>query len=66
MTLLKKGDRVFHKNLQEFGTLVEVCSSPCSSVVLFDDGDGLEVTTSLLIQIRNQEHEDTLRRTYDL
>jgi len=63
---MTKGDRVYHKNLQEFGVVVEVCSSPSSSIISFDDGEELEITTSLLVQIRDQGHEDTLRRVNDL
>lgn len=72
MIMLMNGDRVFHRNRQEFGTITDVVGlDPTSSIVLFDDGDlgsgvELEVTTALLVKILSEHHENLLKETYDL
>lgn len=63
MEVLMKGDRVYHRNLREFGVVTEVIGGGpgSSSIVLFDDGEELEITTSLLVKINDQQHEDLLK-----
>jgi hypothetical protein len=66
MIIFRKGTRVFHKFRQEFGILTEDASDLYSSNVLFDHGQELEVTTALLVKVRDDKHEKTLKETYDL
>lgn len=69
MVIFRKGDRVYHKEFQEFGTLTEAVSEYSSLILLDDDTDTnqeLEVSTSVLIQIRDSNHENILRETYNL
>lgn len=67
--MFSKGDRVFHKNLCEFGNVtmtgMEYAGDSTSMLVMFEGGEEKEVSTPLLIKIQNGCHEELLRQEWD-